>query len=219
MEQFKLTVALNRGIDRSDEMAWGFTLPLLHPFYSHPPPPFFSITAQTSSQLQNSICMLMRKKEPSWSHPLSSSSFSCPFLHSCLPAPDQYIYIESVVDESGLVKNMNRSVCMRDLATTITLCCPIQFSCDPADPRAQRFRPCHSPRRSRLWWHPPVYLLQGKMGNTCRIGRDVREGSAKHKMLYAGSKPGMFESGPLWPVRPEFLLFSPCTAKSSQTDI
>lgn len=38
-------------------------------------------------------------------------------------------------------------------------------------------------------------------------------------MLYAGSKPGMFEPGPLWPVQPGFLPFSPCTAKSSQTDI
>lgn len=216
MEQFKLTVALNRGIDRSDEMAWGFTLPLLHPF-TPSSLPFFSITAQTSSQLQNSICMLMRKGEPSWSHPPPP-----PFLALSSTHASQHptsILIESVVDELGLVKNMNRSVCVQDLATTITLCRPIQFNGDPADPRAQRFRPCHSPHRSRLWWHPPVYLLQGKMGNTCRIGRDVREGSAKHKMLYVGSKPGMFESGPLWPVRPEFLLFSPCTAKSSQTDI
>lgn len=40
MEQFKPTLALNRGIDRSDEMARGFTLPLLHLFTPPILPPF-----------------------------------------------------------------------------------------------------------------------------------------------------------------------------------
>lgn len=54
MEQFKSTVA-------------GIHTPFRHPF-PHPHSHFSSITEQTS-QLQNSICMLMRGKKPSWSHP------------------------------------------------------------------------------------------------------------------------------------------------------
>lgn len=42
---------------------------------------------------------------------------------------------------------------------------------------------------------------------------------AECKILHAGREPGMFETGPLWPVQPRFLPCSPCTAKSSQTDI
>ena len=88
MEQFKLTVALNRGMDRSDEMAGGFTLPT-----SPSSLPFFSITAQTPSQLQNSICMLMREKEAI----LKPPPLSCPFIPQSLPpstptAPDQYTH-------------------------------------------------------------------------------------------------------------------------------
>lgn len=48
MEQFKLTLALNRGIDRSDEMAQGFTLPLLHPF-APILPPFLPLNHSTGS--------------------------------------------------------------------------------------------------------------------------------------------------------------------------
>lgn len=46
MKQLKLTLALNRGIDRSDEIVGGFTLPLCH----LPPPPLnhrpVSLTAE-----------------------------------------------------------------------------------------------------------------------------------------------------------------------------
>lgn len=57
----------------------------IHPPTSPPAPsslPLFSITVQTSSQLQNSICMLMREKETSWSHPppLLALCFSHTFL-------------------------------------------------------------------------------------------------------------------------------------------
>lgn len=68
MEQVKLTVTLNRGIARCDEMAQRFTVWLLHPFLL-PSFHLFSITAQTPSQLQKSICMLMREKEPSCAPP------------------------------------------------------------------------------------------------------------------------------------------------------
>lgn len=62
---------------------------------------------------------------------------------------------------------------------------------------------------------------KGKWETHAELGEMRRGGGtgAKHKMLYVGSKPGMSESGPLWPVQPGFLPFSPCTAKSSQTDI
>lgn len=59
---------------------------------------------------------------------------------------------------------------------------------------------------------------RGECGGGGGGGGERGEG-VKHKMLYVGRRPGMFESGPLWPVQSGFLLFSPCTAKSSQTDI
>lgn len=91
--------------------------------------------------------------------------------------------------------------------------------CDPGDPSALRPRLSTPPCRGPLWWHPPVYLLQGKMGNTCRTGRDVEE-ETELQMLSIGARPGMLEPGQLWPVRPRFLyFFSPCTAKSARIDI
>lgn len=195
MEQFKLTVALNRGIDRSDEMARGFTLPLLHPFCPSSLP-FFSITAQTSSQLQNSICMLMRKK---------GAILKPPFLPfpSLMPPPST-----PTSPDQNTQKKCGRPVL--SCQEPEWQCLYVGFGHHPtvSSPTVQLW-PCSplslevqassasSPQPSLM---APACLLtpreNGKhMLNWARC-EGGREG-AKHKMLYIGSKPGMSESGPL----------------------
>lgn len=65
MEQFKPTVALNRGIDRSDEMAQGVVLPLfLHPFFPILPPCFLNHSTDFFSTAEFHL-YVNEEKEPS----------------------------------------------------------------------------------------------------------------------------------------------------------
>lgn len=131
MEQFKLTVALNRGIDRSDEMARGFTLPLLHPFSPrppslfYPPPPlnhgadFFS-TAEFHLYVNEEKGAILKTPSPS------------PLL---LQPHHTTTHKESAGDQCGLVRTLNdRSPCVCVSACGPPSHCPIQSKCDPADP-------------------------------------------------------------------------------------
>lgn len=127
MEQFKLTVALNRGIDRSDEMdspSYFFI-----PFPSILPPFSLSITAQTLSQLQNSICMLMRKKEASWSQaPFFALSFSHTFLFNtnCFPTSIQ-----------GKKGGKHDCWCTISKTQMLTYCSPVKNQSDSVWPPSQ----------------------------------------------------------------------------------
>lgn len=186
MEQFKPTVALNRAIDRSDEMAWGFTLPLFHPD-PHPPLTFFLnhsahffSTAEFHLYVNKEKGAILKLSPPTHTH------CSCPFLLSLIPVhstPNHCNQEKGAVNQCRAVKTLNNRMWWWQTATySVVLYSPTVTLLTP-EPRTSGLVILIT--RALFDGHPPVYLLQGKMGNTCWIGRDV-EGEAvvvKRKIL------------------------------------
>lgn len=128
-----------------------------------PPSPSLLPQSQTPQQ-QNSICMLMRWRktdEPSRSN-LQPKPAAFPSLTTSTIRAEYRHSLNVKRSHCGLVEKVRSR---RRHPTPLT-----------PELRASGLK--QPPHHCALWWHSPVYLLQGKMGNTCRIGRDVLRGGA-----------------------------------------
>lgn len=154
MKRFEPTEALNRVIDRSDEMAWGFTFQLLHPFS------FFSLSSPSITDSSTAEFHLY-VNEMEENRPAISQQ----------PAAFPSLTTSTIRAEYRHHRNVNASHCRR-----VEKVRSLKRHPTPLTPELRASGLKQPPHHCALWWHSPVYLLQGKMGNTCRIGRDVLRG-------------------------------------------